>query len=411
MWLLLATYLELPVSTTHSAVGGVIGFTLVAVGGDCVVWAGRSDEFPFVTGVGSIVLSWVFSPVLSGIVSALTYFITRYFVLRAPNSTERALRSYPVLVMFCVAMSVFYVVIKGAKGVNSLWGFDAEGEDLWLSVVISAGAAIVAALLSLFLKPQIKAMIDETPELGEEVTKPAQVELTTAGEEKAERKGVLGWLQRTLDTDVDALVADNATTSAIHNQAEKFSPKTEVVFKYMQILTATMDSFSHGANDVANAMGPFAAVWFIWLNNGTFSKKNQVGVDIYWILALGGGGIVLGLGTYGYKIMFALGLKLAKVTPSRGFAIELGSMFIILLGSRFGIPLSTTHSQIGSTIGVSMMEGKLRSTNWAIVGKAVIGWIMTMIIAGMLTAAIFAIGYASIPFDSTQQLSPGWQGN
>jgi sodium-dependent phosphate transporter len=179
----------------------------------------------------------------------------------------------------------------------------------------------------------------------------------------------------------------------------------------MQVLTATMDSFSHGANDVANAMGPFAAVWFIWVNNGRFSKKNEVGVDIYWILALGGAGIVMGLGTYGYKIMFALGLKLAKVTPSRGFAIELGSMFIILLGSRFGIPLSTTHSQIGSTIGVSLMEGKAGSTNWVIVGKAVLGWVMTMIIAGMLTAAIFAIGYATIPFDDSQQLSPGWQGN
>jgi sodium-dependent phosphate transporter len=333
-------------------------------------------------------------------------------VLRAPNSTERALQSYPVLVMFCVAMCVFYIVIKGAKGVNSLWGFDAEGDDLWLSVVISVGAAILAAGLSLFLKPHIRAMIDETPELGEEPepTKEVAADVPPA-EEVAEKKGVLGWLQRTLDTDVDQLVMDDPRANAIHGQAEKFSPKTEVVFKYMQVLTASCDSFSHGANDVANAMGPFAAVWFIWVNNGKFSKKNEVGVDMYWILALGGFGIVVGLGTYGYKIMFALGLKLAKVTPSRGFAIELGSMFIVLLGSRFGIPLSTTHCQVGATMGVAFLEGKASSTNWNIVGKAVAGWIMTMIIAGMLTAAIFAIGYATIPFDPSQQLSPGWQGN
>jgi sodium-dependent phosphate transporter len=140
MWLLLATYLELPVSTTHSAVGGVIGFTIVAVGADCVVWGEETDSFPFVKGVGAIVLSWVFSPVLSGLVSGLAYFVTRYFVLRAPNSTERALLTYPLLVAFCVTVCVTYIVIKGAKGVNSLWGFDAEGARAHLAKQVCAGA-------------------------------------------------------------------------------------------------------------------------------------------------------------------------------------------------------------------------------------------------------------------------------
>lgn len=105
------------------------------------------------------------------------------------------------------------------------------------------------------------------------------------------------------------------------------------------------------------------------------SSSSSSPTDRYWILAIGGLGIVIGLGTYGYKMMFALGIKLAKVTPSRGFAIELGSMFIILLGSRFGLPLSTTHCQVGATIGVSLTEGKWSSTNWTIAGKAVIGWV------------------------------------
>jgi phosphate/sulfate permease len=174
------------------------------------------------------------------------------------------------------------------------------GEDLWLSIVISIGAGLLAAALSLFLKPQIKAMIDETPEEGDEPVKAEEV--AVAGEETVQKKGVLGWLQRQLDTDVDKLVMDDPRTNAIHGQAEKFPAKTEVVFKYMQVLTASCDSFSHGANDVANAMGPFAAVWFIWVNNGRFSAKNEVGTDIYWILALGGAGIVIGLGTYGYKM-------------------------------------------------------------------------------------------------------------
>lgn len=179
----------------------------------------------------------------------------------------------------------------------------------------------------------------------------------------------------------------------------------------MQIMTATFDSFAHGANDVANAVGPYAAVWFVYSNSGKFSKKNDVGADMYWILAIGGLGIVIGLATYGYKMMFTLGLKLAKVTPSRGFAIELGAMLIVLVGSRFGIPLSTTHCQVGATIGVSMTEGKWSATNWTVVGKAVLGWVFTMIVAGGFSAIIFAIGYATIDFDDTQVLGKGWQGN
>ncbi|KAJ1624398.1 phosphate transporter [Pavlovales sp. CCMP2436] len=408
IWLLVATSLELPVSTTHSAVGGVIGFTLVAVGSNCVVWNAPSDEFPYVTGVASIVLSWVFSPVLSGILSALIFWITRTFVLRAPNSTERAIVTYPILIAFCVAMIVAYVVAKGTKSVNDLWGFDAEGEDLWLLCVFSVGSGLVAAGLSLFLKPTIRRAVEAEPEEGEATKLDLSVDMHTPAAEQ--KKGVLGWIQRKLDTDVDQFVADDARSAAIHALAEKFPPKTEVVFKFMQVMTACFDSFAHGSNDVANAMGPFAAVYYIYAHNGDYGKKNVVGYDMYWILVLGGAGIVLGLGTYGYKIMFALGLKLAKITPSRGFGIELGSMFVVLLGSRFGIPLSTTHCQVGSTIGVSLCEGRASSTNWVIVGKCVIGWIATMIVAGGLTATIFSIGYATIDFDSSQKLSKGWQG-
>mmetsp|Transcript_39066 Transcript_39066/g.96546 ORF Transcript_39066/g.96546 Transcript_39066/m.96546 type:complete len:535 (+) Transcript_39066:83-1687(+) len=318
IWLLVATSLELPVSTTHSAVGGVIGFTLVAVGSNCVVWNAPSDEFPFVKGVASIVLSWVFSPVLSGILSALIYWITRTFVLRAPNSTERALLSYPILIAFCVAMIVAYVIAKGTKSVNEYWGFDAEGEDLWLLIVSSVGAGLVAAGLSLFLKPTIRRAVEATSDDPDEASK-ADLSTDVPMPAAEEKKGVLGWIQRKLDTDIDMLVADDATSANIHAQAEKFAPKTEVVFKFMQVMTASFDSFAHGANDVANAMGPFAAIYYIYRENGKFGKKNAVGFDMYWILALGGTGIVIGLGTYGYKIMFALGLKLAKITPSRGF--------------------------------------------------------------------------------------------
>ena len=104
---------------------------------------------------------------------------------------------------------------------------------------------------------------------------------------------------------------------AIHANAEKFDVRTEELFKYLQIFTAVCDSFSHGANDVANAIGPFAVIWAIF-QAGKLDKKTDMGTDAYWILALGGVGIALGLLVYGYKITQAIGNKLCKITPSRG---------------------------------------------------------------------------------------------
>jgi len=153
--------------------------------------------------------------------------------------------------------------------------------------------------------------------------------------------------------------------------------------RYVQVFTAIVDSFSHGANDVANAMGPYAAgtkkrglgsplpalatnfpffvlrlltVYITW-KNGYVSSDSEVGNDMIWILALGGIGIGVGLATYGYKIMKALGVKLTAITPSRGFCIELGAAFVIIFGTTQGWPLSTTHCQVGATVGVGLFEG------------------------------------------------------
>ena len=113
------------------------------------------------------------------------------------------------------------------------------------------------------------------------------------------------------------------------------------------------------------------------------------------VLALGGAGIVVGLATYGYKIISALGVKLVRVTPSRGFAIELGAAFVIVTGSFLGIPLSTTHCQVGATVGVGMMEGSWRETsgvNWRLFAKVALGWVMTLVIAGLISAMLYSFG-------------------
>ena len=167
---------------------------------------------------------------------------------------------------------------------------------------------------------------------------------------------------------------------AIHTDAEKFDPRTEEVFKYLQIFTAICCSFSHGANDVANSVGPFAAIYTIYTFSGDITKNTNMNENAYWILGVGGIGIALGLLVYGYKIIRALGDKLCKITPSRGVVIELSSALVIITGSRLKIPLSTTHCQVGATIGVGFLENprSCSGINCKIFMKTVLGWVLNV---------------------------------
>jgi sodium-dependent phosphate transporter len=141
---------------------------------------------------------------------------------------------------------------------------------------------------------------------------------------------------------------------------------------------------------VANAIGPFAAIYMTWREKGV-SKSVDLGDDAYWILAIGGVGIVAGLAIYGYNIIHTIGTKIAKITPSRGICIELGSAIVVITGSRYGWPLSTTHCQVGATTAVALMEGS-KGLDWNILLKTCVGWVATLVIVGGITALLFAQG-------------------
>ena len=125
------------------------------------------------------------------------------------------------------------------------------------------------------------------------------------------------------------------------------------------------------------------------------TKNNDMEDDAYWILSLGGLGISLGLLLYGKKIINAIGIKLCKITPSRGICIELSSALIIITGSRLKIPLSTTHCQVGATVGVGILENKLNNINWVIIMKTIFGWLLTCLIVGLTTGILVAQGIYS----------------
>ena len=201
------------------------------------------------------------------------------------------------------------------------------------------------------------------------------------------------------DTSLSVTVTDKNEYSEIHDNAEVFDEKTEGMFKTLQVFTAICGSFAHGANDVANGIGPFVAIYTIG-KTGEVNEKNEMGNDSIYILIAGGLGISLGLALYGYKIIKALGLKLCKITPSRGTCIELGSAIVIITGSWLEIPLSTTHCQVGATCGVAALENKnqslsmleFRGINKKLFLKIVFGWVITCIIVGTMAGLLSAQG-------------------
>merc|ERR1712167_134841 len=202
--------------------------------------------------------------------------------------------------------------------------------------------------------------------------------------------GIMVAMGTSLNTDPHAAVGVDARTTAVHKNAEKFDKNAEAFFTYLQIFSAIFDSFAHGANDVANAMGPFATIYTVY-HSGVVSSKSDMGDNKFWILGLGGIGIGFGLLLYGYQILRAIGVKLAVITPSRGFCIEMGSSVIVIIGAYFGLPLSTTHCQVGATVGVSLLEG-FKGFNRMVFAKTAFGWVITCVIVGLLAGFMTAAG-------------------
>ncbi|TFK26042.1 sodium:inorganic phosphate symporter [Coprinopsis marcescibilis] len=187
--------------------------------------------------------------------------------------------------------------------------------------------------------------------------------------------------------DIHAMQHDKNTTDA-HARAKQYPNETEHLYSFMQVMTACVASFGHGANDVSNAIGPFSVIYHVW-STGTISGATTP-VPI-WTLAFGGGMLVIGLATYGYNVMKVLGNRITLMSPSRGFSMELGASITVILASQFGIPVSSTMCITGATIGVSLCNGDFRATNWRAIGWIVLGWVLTVPIVATFSASVMSI--------------------
>jgi PiT family inorganic phosphate transporter len=311
-WLAIASYFGWPVSTTHSIIGAIVGFTSVGVGFDAVHWST----------ITSIALSWLVSPLCGGVVSFLLFTSVQRLILSSPNPFAQAKRYVPFY-MFLAGFVVSIVTLQ--KGLKHLH----LEITLFMSLVYSVALGLVVMGIGALLLRRIQ-------------------------------------------------LPPNA-----RSRQQFFH--TERIFAILMIFTACTMAFAHGSNDVANAVGPMAAVISAVTNNGDLAK--EVGLSP-WVLLVGGLGIVFGLFTYGHKVIATVGTGITELTPSRGFAAELAAASTVVWASGLGLPISTTHTLVGAVLGVGLARG-IGAINLDVVRSIALSWFITLPAGAFLSIIFF----------------------
>ncbi|CAE7071339.1 unnamed protein product [Rhizoctonia solani] len=489
LWLTMATRLSMPVSTTHSIIGSLIGVGIAAGGSGSVKWGWNGN------GVAFVFASWVIAPAVAGGFAAIVFLITKFLVLnrQGDESVKWGLILAPVYFFVVSGVLTMAIIWKGSPslGLSEL----PPGE---MAGAIVGTASVVALLSIIFWLPFVHARVvkgdytvrwyhffigpllwrrqppadaahytanavpdyykghhagDTVPAADEEHAASQQLrrddtqqvqsgKSESIAEEKptgsdrdasepaaapvreksrlarlttVEGPSIEGaWIEpknlyiiaryRTIPfiveifthgTTVDVLDmqaqgqdAETRRLQNMHNRAAQYDNRTEHLYSFLQVLTAATASFAHGSNDVSNAIGPFATIYFTW-HTGTFAGgKSPVAV---WMLVFGGAAIVLGLATYGYNIMRVLGNRLTLHSPSRGFSMELGASLAVILASQVAVPVSTTQCITGATLAVGLCNGDLKALNWRMFSWIFFSWILTIPCAGIIAGCLFGI--------------------
>ncbi len=307
LWVSFATWKSLPVSTTHSIVGAMVGFGIMVGGFSVIKWGELI----------AVVASWIISPVFSLIISYCMFKIITKVLISQKESFELALKLSP----FFIGIAVFIVVL-------SFLFKTPLGKQL---AVGTAAAFLIAFVVSALV-------------------------------------GIAGMkiLRRFVKSDNP----DDA----------------EPVFRYIQVGTSCYVALAQGANDVANAIGPLAVIYFL-VKTGNVSASVPVP---FFLLVFGGIGIAAGIGMAGHRVMDTMGTKITTLSNTRGFAVEFGAATTVLVASKLGLPVSTTHAAVGSVLGVGLARG-LEAVNFGIVFKIMLYWILTVPASALTSMAILKI--------------------
>ncbi|QFT86186.1 Sulfate permease CysP [Halomonas sp. THAF12] len=271
--------------------------------------------------VGQIAASWVVSPLMSGSIAFMLFKSVQHLIFENRDPFAAAKRYVPMYVFLVGFIVAMVTLTKGLKHVGLDLGF---GESLLYAVLLGIAVMLLGGLLE-----------------------------RRVGAEK--RKG-------------DAFGFDGV----------------ERVFGVLMLFTACAMAFAHGSNDVANAVGPLAAVIGVIYSDGVIGGDSLIP---WWVLVLGGGGIVVGLVTYGHKVIATVGTGITELTPSRGFAATLAAATTVVLASGTGLPISTTHTLVGAVLGVGLARG-MAALNLRVIGTIVMSWLITLP-AGAILAIMF----------------------
>ncbi|CAD5232871.1 unnamed protein product [Bursaphelenchus xylophilus] len=363
-WLMLATALDLPVSSSHSIVGSTVGFSLALKGTTGIDWSV----------VYRIMASWVISPVFSAIVSGFFYIILDITVLRRRNPVKNGLFLLPFFYFFCIAFNTFNVVFQGSK----ILGL--ESVDLLWAFIISTIAGVLAALFSQFiLRPLLLRFIakaDQKP-----ATNKATVVPVDADAVKPASAALPAPVVREEDKQHFSLKPKEFVHWLFPVKHREEDEHALRLFSTIQVFTACFAGFAHGANDVANAIAPLAAMVSVYQEA---SVKQEQPASI-WVFVFGVAAIVIGLWVLGHRIIKVVGTKMSHVHPASGFTIEFGAAVTSILASKLGLPISTTHSLVGSVVAVGTIKAG-KGVNWSIFRSIVLSWLLTLPITIGLSA-------------------------
>ncbi|KAF1986501.1 putative phosphate-repressible Na+/phosphate cotransporter Pho89 [Aulographum hederae CBS 113979] len=462
VYLTFATKIGLPVSTTHSIMGGVIGMGVATVGANGVNWGW--------SGVSQVFAAWAIAPGIAGAFASIIFLITKFGVMKRSNPVRNAFFTVPVYFFLTSALLTMLIVWKGASSKVTLNNAEIAG------VIVGVGAAVALLVVVFFLpylwrklikddwslrwyqipmgplllrRPEPEPRpeghddgiknyyeghataaemearqaahmpanpndIEKHPKVSSNFDSGSDVIAPTSEQPKAvhhsklasgvsarpdgpwHRPAVAWWIFKRaalhgVEVDVVTHQSENnmfgGNLEAMHARAAHYDNKAEYMYSFLQVLTAATASFTHGANDISNAVGPFATIFLIW-HTGELSSSVPVP---NWILAFGGIALVIGLWTYGYNIMRNLGNKITLHSPSRGFSMELGSAVTVIMATRLKLPVSTTQCITGATVGVGLCNGDWRTINWKMVAWIYAGWIITLPVAGIISGCLVGI--------------------
>lgn len=312
IWITVSTYFSLPISTSQSIVGALVGFGFITVG-------------PSAVNQGKIIHigeSWFLSPVTGMLLAFFIFYIIKKTIFDTEKPFESAKRYLPFFAFVLLSLISFSFF-------KSLEHTDFPQANFVTVVVVTLTVGTVSAIITYVFVNRYKPGVIKTDE--------------------------------------------EAYASIEH------------LFGYLQVVTACFVAFAHGSNDVANAIGPLAAVMNILGSSGDIESVSGVPL---WLVILGGAGIVVGLATWGYKVIGTIGKKITEITPTRGFSAEFSTALVVLVCSRIGLPVSTSQVLVGSVIGIGFAKG-IVAVDLKIIKRILGCWVITVPVSAVTAAILF----------------------